>query len=115
MLVKMPILNYSNYSDIELKVENLEMQVKNLNCTLKPLRKDLQRLELNRMDIGRKVRSRETWDPGSADYKELIEIRQNIATKRLKTIKLEKALAKAKSSLYSLNKALQTTNITITS
>ena len=106
-LVKTLILNHSN---IELKVENLETQVKNLTCTLKPLRKDIQRLVLKRMDIGRKVRRRETWDPGSADYKELIEIRREIATKQLKTIKLEKELAKAKSKLYSLNKALRTTN-----
>src|SRR5438128_3548989 len=58
------------------------------------------------MDIGWKVR-RSQWDPGSNNYRELKEIRREITVKRLEAIKLEKALAKAKSSLYSINKTLR--------
>ncbi|RUS18614.1 hypothetical protein BC937DRAFT_88551, partial [Endogone sp. FLAS-F59071] len=48
-------------------------------------------------------------DPGSEDYSELKEIRQEIAAKRLKVINLEKALVRAKSSLNIALRAKHTT------
>ena len=66
------------------------------------------------MDIGQQVRGA-TWDPGSANYLKLKKVRQTITTERLKAIKLEKTLASARSSLYSLNKALRATSTITTS
>lgn len=49
---------------------------------------------------------RSQWDPSSEDYRGLKEIRQEISVKWLEAFKLEKALARARSSL---NKALRET------
>ena len=65
------------------------------------------------MNIGRKVRKSQ-WDPGSEDYRELKKIRREISVKQLEVFKLEKAVARARSSLYSLNKALRAANFTST-
>ncbi|CAI2180482.1 9972_t:CDS:2, partial [Funneliformis geosporum] len=93
--------------------EKYALQVKDLTNILTPLHKEISHLELQWMDFGRKVR-RAAWDPGSANYQKLKEIRHEIVTKRFKAIKLEKALAKARSSLYSLNKTLRTANFACT-
>ncbi|RUS29078.1 hypothetical protein BC938DRAFT_481086 [Jimgerdemannia flammicorona] len=92
---------------MEALAETQVSQVKHLTSTLRSLHKEISQLELNRMDIGWKVR-KSPWDPGSDGYRELKEIRQDIAVKWLEAIKLEKTLARARSSLYSLNKALRT-------
>jgi hypothetical protein len=105
-----PALDRSN---MEAQAETHASQVKDLTSTLRTLRKELSQLELNRMNIGRKVR-RSQWDPGSEDYRELKKIRQEISVKQLEAFKLEKAVARARSSLYSLNKALRAANFTST-
>ncbi len=91
-------------------------KIRSLTNILTPLRKEISRLELQRMEIGRKVR-RSQWDPSSDNYRELKKIRQEILIKRLKVIKLEKDLSTARSLLYSVNKALNfaSTTHTITS
>jgi len=86
--------------------ENHAIQVKDLTNSLRPLRRELSQLELQRMEIGWKVR-RSSWDPGSSDYQKLRKIRREIAIKRLEAIKIEKALAAAKSTLYGLNRTLR--------
>ena len=105
-----PALDRSN---MEAQAETHASQVKDLTSTLRTLRKELSQLELNQMNIGRKVR-RSQWDPGSEDYHELKKIRQEISVKQLEAFKLEKAVARARSSLYSLNKALRAANFTST-
>ncbi|RUS19003.1 hypothetical protein BC937DRAFT_88082, partial [Endogone sp. FLAS-F59071] len=80
-----------NRTDTETAADKLAEEVKSLTKTLRSLRRELSPLELNRMNIGRKVR-RSSWDPGSEDYSELKKIRQEVAAKRLKVINLEKAL-----------------------
>jgi hypothetical protein len=99
----------SDHLEMEARAEIIASQVKDLTSTLSPLRKELSQLELKRMDIGRKVR-RSQWDPGSNEYCELKNIRRAILSKRFHAFKLEKELARARSSLYSLNKALRATN-----
>ena len=59
MLIETPTLDRLN---AEAQAEILASQVKDLTSTLRSLRKELSQLELNRMDIGRKVR-RSQWDP----------------------------------------------------
>ena len=106
----MPILDHSKMK-AQAKIHIKE--VKDLTNILTPLRKEISRLELQRMEIGRKVR-RSKWDPGSDNYKELKRIRREISVKRLKVIKLEKNLSIARSLLHSLNKALNFASITRT-
>ncbi|CAG8529334.1 10979_t:CDS:2, partial [Ambispora leptoticha] len=77
-------------TDTETAADKLA-EVKSLTRTLRSLRRELSPLELDRINIGRKVR-RSSWDPGSEDYSELKKIRQEIAAKRLKIINLEKTL-----------------------
>jgi hypothetical protein len=108
LTTEVPTLDRLN---MEAQAEIIASQVKDLTSTLRSLRKELSQLELNRMDIGRKVR-RSQWDPGSNDYRELKKIRQEISVKWLEAFKLEKVLARGRSSLYSLNKALRATNFT---
>lgn len=104
----MPIIDKTpiNRTDTETAADKLAEEVKSSTKTLRSMRRELSPLELNRMNIGRKVR-RSSWNPGSEDYSELKKIRQEIAAKRLKVINLEKALVRAKSSLYSMNIALR--------
>lgn len=103
-------LNVEAQADVHMK------KIRSITNILTPLRKEISRLELQRMEIGRKVR-RSQWDPGSDNYRELKKIRQEILIKRLKVIKLEKDLSTARSLLYSVNKALNfaSTTHTITS
>ncbi|CAJ0883831.1 10141_t:CDS:2 [Entrophospora sp. SA101] len=82
-------------SKIEATAEKYTLQVKDLTKILTPLHKEISQLELQRMDLVRKV-GRTAWDPGSANYQKLKEIRHEIATKQFEAIKLEKALAKAR-------------------
>jgi len=98
---------------MEALAETYTSQVKDLTSALRPLRKEISQLEIQRMDIGQKVR-RSQWDPGSEDYRELKKIRREISVKQLEAFKLEKAVARARSSLYSLNKALRAANFTST-
>ena len=66
------------------------------------------------MNIGREIRkARRSWDPGSDDCQKLKEARREIAVKRLEIIDLEKALVRAKTSLYSMNKALRVKSTTV--
>jgi hypothetical protein len=100
-------LNVEAQADVHMK------KIRSLTNILTPLRKEISRLELQRMEIGRKVR-RSQWDPGSDNYNELKRIRQEISIKRLKLIKLEKDLSTARSLLHSLNKALNFASTTRT-
>lgn len=98
-----------NSTHLEAEEKQAEIHakdVRDLTSMLRPLRRQIAQLELRRMEIGWKVRNSQ-WNPASNNYCELKKIRQQIADKRLEVIKLEKALSKARSSLYSLNKALQ--------
>ena len=90
---------------MESLAETHTKEVKDLTKILTPLRKEISRLELQRMEIGQKVR-RSQWNLGSNNYNELKRIRQEISIKRLKLIKLEKDLSIARNLLYSVNKAL---------
>ena len=101
-------------STMQTQAQAHALQVKDLTSALRTLRRKISQLEQERMDIGRQVRGA-TWDPGSADYLKLKKVRQTITTERLKAIKLEKTLASARSSLYSLNKALRATSTITTS
>jgi len=110
LTMEVPTLDHSK---MEALAKTCTSQISDLTSTLRPLRKELSQLELNRMNIGQKVRKSQ-WDPGSEDYHELKKIRREISVKQLEVFKLEKAVARARSSLYSLNKALRAANFTST-
>lgn len=93
-------------TDMEKAADGLTEEIKSLTSTLQALREELSPLELNRMNIGRDVR-RLPWDPGSDDYRKLRDVRQKVVAKQLEVIKSKKMLVRAKSSLYSINNALQ--------
>jgi len=97
----------SDRLEMEALAETRTSQINDLTRALRPLRKEISKLELRRMDLGRCVRKL-PWDPGSDNYQKLKEIRQAIGIKRLEAIKIEKALAAAKNSSYELNRALRT-------
>jgi hypothetical protein len=110
LAMEMPNLDHSKMKAL---AETHASQIKELTDILGPLRKELSHLELQRMDIGRRVRNL-PWDPGSDLYQQLKSVRKEISTKRLKVIKTERTLANARSSLYALNKALRATEATNT-
>jgi hypothetical protein len=97
-----------SHTDMETEADELAEEVKSLTNALQSLRRELPPLELNRMNIGRDIRkAKMPWDPGSGDCRKLKEVRREVVTKQLEVIRLEKALAKARSSLYSINRALR--------
>jgi hypothetical protein len=93
-----PAMDVTHQGRIEMETtaDELVEQVKNLTNILRSSRKELSPLVLARMD------------PGSAGYRKLKELKKKILAKQFEITKLERELAKARSSLYAVNKALRT-------